>query len=71
MARYSFLLRKIDGATVFKRTMDCEDVADAWQAIGEIARQTDPEAGESIIVRDERGELVVFVGIASARVLAA
>ena len=71
MAHYQVLLRKIDGATVFNHSMACDDVAAAWPTIGEIARQADREAGEAILVRDERGQLVVLIGIASARVLAA
>lgn len=71
MARYDFLLRKVDGDTVFKRTVECDDLAAAWATIGEIARRADPKAVESIIVRDECSEVVVLVGIASACVLAA
>lgn len=71
MARYHFLLRKADGATVFKGSLDCDDLAAAWRTIGEIARQADSRSSESVIVTDEVGEVVVLVGIASARVLAA
>jgi hypothetical protein len=71
MACYHFLLRKVDGATVFKGSRNCDDAAVAWRTIGEIARQAESKSGESIIVTDEGGEVVVLVGIASARVLAA
>jgi len=71
MPTYHLILRNDDGSTVIERSLGDADLAKAWSTVGEIARQVAETQAGRILVKDDSGEVVILVGIASARVLAA
>lgn len=70
MPRYHVSLRNCDGHTIVQRSLVHPDLAAAWTTVGEIARQAKANEAGRILVKDSRGEVVILVGVASARVLA-
>lgn len=72
MPQYHFSLRNHDGSTLVERSLVEADLSAAWSMVREIARQARNEKEASrILVRNDEGEVVILVGIATARVLAA
>jgi hypothetical protein len=69
MACYQFFLRKPDGSTYLKSTRNCADLAAAWRIVADMANMAVGHAAGSIFVKNDRDEVVILVGIASARVL--
>jgi hypothetical protein len=69
MAWYQFFLRKPDGSTYLKSARNCADLAAAWRIVADMARIAEGHAAGSIFVKNDSGEVVILVGIASARVL--
>jgi hypothetical protein len=69
MASYHFFLRKPDGSINLRSAQICADLAAAWRVIGEMARRAGDKAEGSIFVKNDRDEVVILVGVASARVL--
>ncbi|MCW2275326.1 hypothetical protein GJ654_12355 [Rhodoblastus acidophilus] len=69
MACYQFFLRKPDGSINFKSAQICSDLSAAWGVIGDMARDAGEQASGSIFVKNDQGEVVILVGVASARVL--
>jgi hypothetical protein len=69
MACYQFFLRKPDGSTNLRSAQVCADLSAAWGVIGDMARDAGEKASGSIFVKNDQGEVVILVGVASARVL--
>jgi hypothetical protein len=69
MASYQFYLRERDGSIYQKSAQFCADVAAAWRVVGEMARKAGEQVQGNIYVKTDRGEVVILVGVASARVL--
>jgi len=69
MACYQFYLRRPDGSTALKSARVCSDVSGAWGVIADMALKAGEQAAGDIFVKNDRDELVIMVGVASARVL--
>jgi len=69
MACYQFFLRKPDGSINLKSAQVCADLSAAWAVIGDMARKAGEHATGNIFVKNDQDELVILVGVASARVL--
>jgi hypothetical protein len=71
MANYRFCLRDQDGEIIKTSKRACADLAEAWSHVATMACEAAEDATGRILVRDDYGEVVILVGIASARVLTA
>jgi hypothetical protein len=69
MTRYQFALRRNDDSVALETSMALENLAAAWTKVGELAHRGAEKDGR-ILVKDDEGEVVILVGLASARALA-
>lgn len=69
MVCYQFFLREPDGSVNLKSAQRCADLSAAWGVIGDMARDAGDQGAGSIFVKNDRDEVVILVGVASARVL--
>ncbi len=68
MTRYQFALRRSDDSVAMETSVALENLAAAWTKVGELANG-ETEADGRILVKDDEGEVVILVGLASARAL--
>jgi hypothetical protein len=54
-----------------EQSLSDADLVAAWSLIGEIAHRIEEKEAGRIFVKNDSGEVVILVGIAMARVLAA
>lgn len=69
MASYQFFVRKPDGSRHLACEQFCADAAAAWRVVEDISRGAGEQAEGGIYVKNDRDEVVILVGMASARVL--
>jgi hypothetical protein len=65
---YRFALRRDDGSNALESAMSLVDPAAAWSMVGEIANDARATEGR-VFVTDEDENLVIMIGVASARAL--
>lgn len=70
MKLYRIALRRDDGSNALENTMRLVDPAAAWPMVGEIANDARATEGR-VFVTDENENVVIMVGVASARALVA
>jgi hypothetical protein len=65
---YRFALRRDDGSNAIESSLFLVDVAAAWSMVGEIAHDARATEGR-IFVADRDENVVIMIGVASARAL--
>jgi hypothetical protein len=66
MERYDFKVREVDGTISVVHTAVLSDLCSVWSVVADIAHEVD-EVGVRIVVTNDLGEVVILVGVATAR----
>ena len=66
MATFTFEVRKAETIRHLVESVSLQNPSDAWAMVEELSRQFD-DPGSEIVVKEDTGEIVICVGIATAR----
>jgi hypothetical protein len=66
MERYDFKLRRDEETIVVFRSIALEEMRDVWAMVASLAQDVG-DLGGRIVVTNQAGEVVILVGVATAR----